>query len=131
MFHVFTGSFYITACIMFNPADAFTNIESAVKRKSYSLLSWTIFIYSVPSLFCRLTSTFVKVISSVNGKWEYSRHYFWAYLRSSTRSWKNLKKNWYSWLKKREFCHPLLSCHYCPNRCQTLAVLDSAEQFLV
>ena len=30
---------YITACIMLNPADALTNIESAVICKSYSLLS--------------------------------------------------------------------------------------------
>ncbi len=39
VFHVFTGSFVITACIMFNPADALTNIELAEECKSYSLLS--------------------------------------------------------------------------------------------
>ena len=41
VFHVFTGSFVITACIMFNPAAALTNIELAVKCKEYSLLDVT------------------------------------------------------------------------------------------
>ena len=50
VFHVFTGSFVITACIMFNPADALTNIELAVKCKSYSLLNVTTDNSPVPNL---------------------------------------------------------------------------------
>ena len=48
--YVFTGSFVITACIMFNPADALTNIELAVICKSYSLLNVTTDISPVPYL---------------------------------------------------------------------------------
>jgi len=35
---------------MLNPADAFTNIELAVKRKEYSLLNVTTDISPVPNL---------------------------------------------------------------------------------
>ena len=50
VFHVFTGSFVITACSMLNPADALTNIELAVICKSYSLLNVTTDISPVPNL---------------------------------------------------------------------------------
>ena len=62
VFHVFTGSFYITACIMFNPADALTNIELAVKCKSYSLLNVTTDNSPVPNLSWRSTTTFINLI---------------------------------------------------------------------
>ena len=91
----FHRTFYITACSMLNPADALTNIELAVKRKSYSLLNWTVYIPPGPYLSWRSTTAFINLINYFygfgRGNGRITDEIFWAYIRSSTRSWKTVR----------------------------------------